>query len=516
MSAPPPKDGGAPSSAPAAPVPSSARPGEWEPPVTFDDFEIIRPLGHGGMGRVYLAHDAVLDRPVAIKFIVSQTQDQRVHDRFLVEARSIARLQHPNVVAIFRIGVVEKRPYLAYEFVAGEGLDELEKPVLWQAALAIALGLGRGLAAAHRGGVLHRDIKPANAILARTGDVKLIDFGIAKLIHESRQQAATREELQALEEAPTVDEAPPFLGTADTALLQAMQSGGLTDTHAVLGTPLYLAPEIWNGSAATPRSDIYSFGLLLYELCAGRLPTAAFDIPSLAKHARTQDLPSVRSTAPAVPQVFAEVIDRCVRRAPDERSATADELLEALESADAICRVFQLVRSSPSSPPPAMAPAPAQDDAALVTASFARISDRADALVARFYERLFQEAPAIRGLFPQDMSELREKLASALKLSVENLRRPDILVPMLEELGRRHASYSAEPAHFDTVGRALLGALAEIDQGFDDAVELSWGRAYAQIAEAMVRGLREGQLASGDARTDSINMNPGGSSQGAA
>ena len=134
----------------------------------------------------------------------------------------------------------------------------------------------------------------------------------------------------------------------------------------------------------------------------------------------------------------------------------------------------------------------------------------------RFYERLFQEAPAIRVLFPRDMTELREKLASALKLSVENLRRPDILVPMLEDLGRRHAGYGAEPAHFDTVGRALLGALAELDPGFDRAVELSWGRAYAQIAEAMVRGLREGQLAPGDARTDSIKVGPGGSSQGAA
>jgi hemoglobin-like flavoprotein len=157
-----------------------------------------------------------------------------------------------------------------------------------------------------------------------------------------------------------------------------------------------------------------------------------------------------------------------------------------------------------------------QDDAALVTASFARISDRTELLVARFYERLFQEAPAIRGLFPHDMTELREKLASALKLSVENLRRPDLLLPMLEDLGRRHAGYSAEPSHFDTVGRALLGALAELDPSFDEAVERAWSRAYAQIAEAMVRGLREGQLATSDAATDSINMNPGGSSQGAA
>src|SRR5215470_7459079 len=134
--------------------------GAWTPPLEFEEYRLVRELGRGAMGEVWLAQDTLLDRPVAIKFV---SNDPEVADRqrFLIEARAIARLSHPNVVAVHRVGEIFRRPYLVSEFVRGEPLDRLAKPVDPARVLEIATGLARGLAAAHRHGVLHRDLKPA-------------------------------------------------------------------------------------------------------------------------------------------------------------------------------------------------------------------------------------------------------------------------------------------------------------------------------------------------------------------
>jgi serine/threonine protein kinase len=137
---------------------------DWTPPAEFDGYRLIRLLGSGAMGEVHLALDTLLDRHVAIKFILQTEEDPNARARFMVEARAIARLQHPNVVAVYRVGEVQGWPYLVYEFVRGVGLDELPAPVPWEQALSIGMGLARGLATAHQRGVLHRDIKPANVI----------------------------------------------------------------------------------------------------------------------------------------------------------------------------------------------------------------------------------------------------------------------------------------------------------------------------------------------------------------
>ena len=125
------------------------------------------------MGQVYLAHDTLLDRHIAIKFISDDRSSSLARDRFLVEARAAARLQHPNVVAVFRVGQFDDRPFLVAEFVRGVSLKQIDKPVRWKLALEYGVGLARGLAAAHREGVLHRDIKPANVLLADSGKVKV-------------------------------------------------------------------------------------------------------------------------------------------------------------------------------------------------------------------------------------------------------------------------------------------------------------------------------------------------------
>ena len=152
----------------------------WNPPDQFDEFRLVRSLGGGAMGQVYLAHDTLLDRHVAVKFVYA-APDPAARARVLDEARAIARLQHPNVVAIYRVAEVAGHPYLVSEYVQGRALHELPRPMPWRAVLDIAIDLARGLAAAHRRGVLHRDVKPANAILADDGSAKLLDFGLATI-----------------------------------------------------------------------------------------------------------------------------------------------------------------------------------------------------------------------------------------------------------------------------------------------------------------------------------------------
>jgi pimeloyl-ACP methyl ester carboxylesterase/hemoglobin-like flavoprotein len=257
----------------------------------------------------------------------------------------------------------------------------------------------------------------------------------------------------------------------------------LTDDDTILGTPLYLSPELWRGGAATVRSDIHALGLLLYELCVGRLPYADLNLRELARRMPALELEPLRALCPAVPEGFADAIDRCVRRLPEERFPSADALVAVLETAEAFCRAFRIghVRA-PSDPPPS--------DATTVSASFARIGLRAEALVARLYERLFEQAPALRALFPPDLKEQRIKLAVVLQLVVEHLRAPERLDPMLEELGRKHAAYGVAPEHLDAMGDALLAALREFEgDAWRPATERAWASAYARMAAAMARGI---------------------------
>lgn len=142
----------------------------WSPPQSFEEYRLLCPLSHGGMGEVYLGHDTLLDRPVAIKFIRAvggEDSDASVREQILNEARAAARLQHPNVVTIYRVSEIDGHPMIISEFVRGQNLDDLKKPVPWQRVLEIGLGVARGLAAAHRRGVLHLDIKPGSVVFRR-------------------------------------------------------------------------------------------------------------------------------------------------------------------------------------------------------------------------------------------------------------------------------------------------------------------------------------------------------------
>ena len=281
------------------PARDTERPAEWTPPSELEEYRLIRPIGRGGMGSVWLAEDRLLQRLVAIKFIAYEP-DAQTRERFVIEARAAARLQHVNVVTVHRYGELDGRPYLVSEYIRGESLDQLVKPVAWERALELGIALARGLAAAHRHGIVHRDIKPANAILTVDGDAKLVDFGLARLEH-----AAARD-------------SRPSTPLVRTEL--AAGTGGLTAPGAIAGTPRYLAPEVRRGEPANRRSDVYGIGCVLYELVTGRAPILDADdalrVPSLVDrtHAR-----------------LAVVIDRCLRVDPEERFASGDELREALE-----------------------------------------------------------------------------------------------------------------------------------------------------------------------------------------
>ncbi|HET7504566.1 MAG TPA: protein kinase [Kofleriaceae bacterium] len=249
---------------------------------------IGRELGRGVTGTVYVAEDAMLARPVAIKFAADL--DAGARQRFLLEARAVAQIHHPNVVGIYRVGTLDGRPYFVTELIRGTSLAEVARPMPWQAALGIAIGVARGLAAAHRRNIVHCDLKPSNVMIDDGGLAKIIDFGMARIAIE-----------------------------------------GATGAGIPVGTPDYMAPEVWQGEAPTRRADVYSLGAVLFELLTGAPPFGEVPPAALRQRVTTSDAPAVRDRAPDVDPGLAQIVARCLRRERKARFADADELREALE-----------------------------------------------------------------------------------------------------------------------------------------------------------------------------------------
>lgn len=318
-------------------------------PKRFDEYRLLRPLGEGTMGQVVLCMDTALYRRVAVKFLKGVEIDPSQKERFWIEARAIARLSHPNIVTIYRVGQYQGTPYLVSEYIEGQSLDRVQRPMAWEKVLPIALGIARGLDAAHRSGVLHRDIKPANIMLTTRGEVKLLDFGLAKVVdHFSGSEAAVGS-LSGLFDA-SGRSVPPAGSVAETLPppkgTQPHESHGgplllaedaqqdrllLTEAGLMVGTPLYMSPEAWRGDSATAHGDVYAFGVVLFEMLTGRAPHVAASCRSLRDLVLSQPAPSLLSVAPTIEPSVAAVVDRCLQQDPQNRYSSAHELLIALQ-----------------------------------------------------------------------------------------------------------------------------------------------------------------------------------------
>jgi serine/threonine protein kinase len=306
-------------------------------------YELLALLGSGGMGRVWRARERSLERDVAIKLLAANELRERQRERFLLEARALARIQHPNVVVVYRLGEILGVPFLAYELIDGVGVDQLIGSLRWPRALAIAIDLARGLAAAHQAGVLHRDLKPANAMVTADGTGKLIDFGLAKLLRDADDDDDS--ELVAPDESELTEPmlrgavvSEKTLSSGDTRNpVDSQDAGELTRRGALLGTPRYIAPELWHGARASPQTDVYTLGLITWEMLTGKLahaaPAGIEGEGSEGLRGRIETpLRSVASLQPEVPRELAAIVDMAVCKHPSGRFRSAAELQQALES----------------------------------------------------------------------------------------------------------------------------------------------------------------------------------------
>jgi serine/threonine protein kinase len=300
-----------------------ATPGELG---TLGPYRLLRAIGRGGMGVVYEALDPRLDRPLALKVMLPEyAADRAARERFLREARAAARVVHDNVVTVYEADERNGVPYIAMQLLHGCSLDRFLKtrgsPTLPQ-ILQIAIETAQGLAAAHKLKLVHRDIKPANLWLEKPrGRVKVLDFGLAK---------------------PVGDAELTHTGPGDVA-----HSGAF-------GTPAYMSPEQARGDKVDGRSDLFSFGAVLYRLVTGRQPFAGSTVYAVLCALATDEPPPVRDLNPQAPEPLAALIHRLLAKKPEDRPQTADEVA---------VRLLEIARGpAPSSAaPPATLPPPEEN-----------------------------------------------------------------------------------------------------------------------------------------------------------
>jgi len=265
--------------------------------MRYGRYEIIKELGKGGMGVVYQAHDPQLDRPVALKVL---REDRVVSEdfvsRFFKEAKFIGRLSHPNIVTVYDVGRDHGTIYIAMEYLQGQPFNEVIRSgrLSVEKIIDIALQVANALGYAHEKGIVHRDIKPSNIILTDEGNVKLTDFGIAR--------------------------------AEDSNAAQQTQAG------VILGTPFYMSPEQVMGKRVDGRSDLFSLGVILYELIVGRKPFEGDHFTAIFR-AITDDIPVAPLKIDAsIPQSLSDLIMKALSKNPNERFQTSKEMGDALKT----------------------------------------------------------------------------------------------------------------------------------------------------------------------------------------
>lgn len=266
--------------------------------VINDRYRIERRIGRGGMADVFLARDVLLDRQVAIKVLFPEhAVDPNFVERFRREAQSVAQLNHPNIVSVYDWGQTGNTYFMAMEYVDGitlaEHLKRNQGKLTPKGAARIAAEVAAALAFAHRAGVVHRDIKPGNILIARNTAIKVVDFGIARA-------------------------------------MDAAHDAGLTQDGAVMGTATYFSPEQAKGEALDPRSDLYSLGVVLYEMVAGRPPFVGETALATA-YKQVNEMPApLRQFAPDVPRPYEAIVAKCLTKVLEKRYDTADQLRDDL------------------------------------------------------------------------------------------------------------------------------------------------------------------------------------------
>jgi serine/threonine protein kinase len=284
-------------------------------PATFGRYRILKLLGRGGMGAVYLAHDTQLDRPVALKIPHLETSDgPQVLERFYREARAAATLHHPNICPVHDVGEIDGAPYLTMAYVEGKRLSEFaaSRPLTPRQSALLVRKLALALQEAHKQGVIHRDLKPDNIMIDRRGEPIIMDFGLARRTRGRDPR--------------------------------------LTQQGSVLGTPAYMPPEQVSGDvqATGPASDVYSLGVILYELLAGGLPFTG-DSMAILSQVLMDEPPPPSSVRDGIDPELEAICLKAMAKKPHERYASMAELAQALGS---------YLRAAPATPAPAVTPPP--------------------------------------------------------------------------------------------------------------------------------------------------------------
>ena len=256
---------------------------------TFGRYEVVSEIGKGAMGVVYKARDPMLDRMVAVKTILMAGGDKEDEQRFYQEAKAAGGLNHPNIITIFDIGKAENVAYMAMELLDGVELRQQMsggKSVTVEQAIDVGIGVAEGLAYAHAYGVVHRDVKPSNIMILRDKRIKIMDFGIARM----------------------------------------RESDIRTQTGMVLGSPRYMSPEQALGKRVDTRSDIFSLGVIIYEMIAGRPPFTGSDVNAIIYQTVNVQPPPPSTFNAKAPEMIDFIIAKALAKSPDERYATAQEL----------------------------------------------------------------------------------------------------------------------------------------------------------------------------------------------
>jgi len=295
-----------------------------EPGRQLAHYRIERLIGRGGMGAIYLAEDTKLARKVALKILPPEmAADAERLERFRREAKAVAALNHPNIVTIYSVEEVEGIHFLTMELVDGESLDRRLTPsgLPLDMVFDVGIDLAGALAAAHEKGIIHRDLKPANVMVTQDGRVKVLDFGLAKLAPWPAEGGRAGGAVEGAGASPS--EAPTEVGPRD---------GPLTSAGKVMGTVPYMSPEQLGGETLDPRTDIFSLGVVLYEMTTGRRPFGGKNQAETISSILRDVPPPMTQTRQDVPRHLWRILDLCMQKDPEARLQTAKDVRNELRA----------------------------------------------------------------------------------------------------------------------------------------------------------------------------------------